>query len=118
MVPGEGVYAGGFAAASSPRIGGPGDRESGREGAGHIGPAAISIGTSPTFNNGIFAVEAHLIGLEGDLYGETVTIIFLERLRDQHSFSKADDLAGQIAMDVERSRELFSVRELGKIPLD
>jgi len=106
LVPGEGVYAGGFHAAADHL-----------EGKGIMGPAAISIGSSPTFGDGSFAVEAHLVGWEGDLYGTTVTIAFLDRLREQCVFASAGDLTAQIALDVERSRELYSVHELEGIPL-
>ena len=81
-----------------------------------MGPAAISIGSSPTFGNGTFAVESHLVGLEKDLYGATVTIAFLDRLREQLTFANPGDLGDQIALDVERSRDLYSIHELEEIP--
>ena len=70
-------------------------------------PAAISIGVRPTFEEaGDLRVEAHLIGYEGDLYGETVTLEFLERLRDEVKFDSADELVEQMRKDVQQTREI------------
>lgn len=116
LVPGEGVYAGGYHAAESAhgkeaKDGGPGKTERGL-----MGPAAISIGTAPTFGDGSFSVEAHLVGWENDLYGSTVTIVFLDRLREQRTFSGVGELAEQIAVDVEKSRDMYGDHELEGIP--
>ena len=70
-------------------------------------PAAISIGVRPTFEDaGDLRVEAHLIGFAGDLYGERVTLEFLERLRDEVKFDSADELVEQMRKDVELTREI------------
>jgi riboflavin kinase/FMN adenylyltransferase len=70
-------------------------------------PAAISIGVRPTFeDDGDLRVEAHLIGYEGDLYGEHVVLEFLERLRDEEKFDSADDLKRQMDADVEATRRI------------
>jgi len=116
QVPGEGVYAGGYRMVEIPGGKGSNRGETARSQESIAGPAAISIGTSPTFGNGTFAVEAHLIGWDRNLYGATVTIAFLQRLREQHSFARAEELADQIARDVERSREFFSFHDFEEIP--
>jgi riboflavin kinase / FMN adenylyltransferase len=69
--------------------------------------AAISIGTRPTFESdaGVL-VEAHLIEFEGDLYGKTLRLSFLERLREELRFESAEALVEQMRKDVERVREL------------
>ena len=116
LVPGEGVYAGGYSTAlnlESPSKGGKPDNPTEYS----IGAAAISIGSSPTFGSGPFAVEAFLVGWEGELYGQKVTLAFFDRLRDQYAFKREEDLADQIALDVERSRDLFSMHEMEDIPL-
>ena len=117
QVPGEGVYAGGYHTAGSSEGKGSGRSKPHKATEGVMGPAAISIGSSPTFGNGTFAVEAHLVGWEKDLYGATVTIAFLDRLREQRAFTRTDELADQIALDVERSRDLYSIHELEEIPV-
>jgi riboflavin kinase/FMN adenylyltransferase len=116
LVPGDGVYSGGYLLDADTKGNTPGQEKPGRTEGIYRGPAAISIGSSPTFENGSHGVEAHLIGWESDLYGETVTITFHQRLRDQYIFSDPAGLADQILIDVAKSRELFSVHDLEKIP--
>jgi riboflavin kinase/FMN adenylyltransferase len=71
------------------------------------GLAAVSVGVRPTFETGRgVLVEAHLIDFEGDLYGETVRIAFLERLRGERRFDSVDALVEQMRADVERAREV------------
>ena len=68
--------------------------------------AAVSVGVRPTFETGRgVLVEAHVIDFEGDLYGETVRIAFLERLRGERRFSSSEALLEQMWADVERARE-------------
>ncbi|WZO98927.1 riboflavin biosynthesis protein RibF [Isosphaeraceae bacterium EP7] len=67
-------------------------------------PAACNVGPNPTFGEQEQKVEAHLIDFRGDLYGRTVHLDFLERLRGTRPFGGLEDLLTQIAADVERSR--------------
>jgi riboflavin kinase/FMN adenylyltransferase len=70
-------------------------------------PAAISIGVRPTFEqDGELLVEAYLLDFEGDLYGETLRLSFLERLRDEERFDSPEELVEQMRRDVERVREV------------
>jgi riboflavin kinase/FMN adenylyltransferase len=69
-------------------------------------PAACNIGPNPTFGEQIRKVEAHLIGFRGELYGQTVELDFLERLRSTRPFSSLDDLLSQIRADIERTRKI------------
>ncbi|HSK47034.1 MAG TPA: riboflavin kinase, partial [Coriobacteriia bacterium] len=85
-IPGDGVYAG---------------RVVLEDGSAH--PAGISVGVPPTFPEARDYVEAHLIGFEGDLYGSTVTLEFIEKLRDQRAFGSLDELTAAIRADVERA---------------
>jgi len=64
-------------------------------------PAAISVGRRPTFYESAEPlIEAHLIGFEGDLYGRTARISFLERLRDEEHFDDLDALIAQMRRDI------------------
>jgi len=75
----------------------------------HALPAAISIGTNPTFAGTERRVEAYVLDrTDLDLYGETVIVEFIERLRPTEKFYSIDDLLEQIADDVERVRAAFS----------
>jgi riboflavin kinase/FMN adenylyltransferase len=70
--------------------------------------AACNIGPNPTFGEQIRKVEAHLIDFQGDLYGKTVELDVLQRLRPTRRFAGLEDLLGQIRLDVERAREICS----------
>ena len=69
-------------------------------------PAACNIGPNPTFGDRVRKVEAHLIDFRGDLYGQTVELDFLERLRLTRAFAGLDDLLGQIRLDVDATRRI------------
>jgi riboflavin kinase/FMN adenylyltransferase len=72
-------------------------------------PAAISVGTNPTFGGTHRRVEAYVLDRNDlDLYGETVVVEFVERLRPTEKFDSIDELLVQIADDVERARTLLS----------
>jgi riboflavin kinase/FMN adenylyltransferase len=67
---------------------------------GTVHAAAISVGTPPTFPEAEAALEAHVIGFRGDLYGRTLTLEFVERLREQRRFEHTGDLKAQIRIDI------------------
>jgi riboflavin kinase/FMN adenylyltransferase len=66
--------------------------------------AASSLGVRPTFGGGPRKLEAYILDFSEDVYGKQATIAFVERLRDEIRFDSADDLAKQIAKDVEQTR--------------
>ena len=73
----------------------------------HGYPAAVSVGVRPTFETGRgLLVEAHLIGFDGDIYGETLRIAFLERLRGEKRFDSVDDLVAQMNRDVDEAKRI------------
>jgi riboflavin kinase / FMN adenylyltransferase len=70
-------------------------------------PAAVNVGVRPTFDSDLgLLVEAHLIGFDGDLYGERLRIAFLERLRGEERFETADALVAQMRRDVAQAEEI------------
>jgi riboflavin kinase/FMN adenylyltransferase len=70
-------------------------------------PAAVNVGVRPTFPTGRgLLVEAHLIGFEADIYGQTLRIAFLERMRGERAFESVDALVEQMNRDVEQAREI------------
>jgi riboflavin kinase/FMN adenylyltransferase len=79
-------------------------------GASH--PAAVSIGTNPTFHAGTggpLTVEAHLLDYPGaDLYAARVRLLFATRLRDERRFDTVADLIAQMERDVERTRQIVA----------
>jgi riboflavin kinase/FMN adenylyltransferase len=69
--------------------------------------AAVSVGVRPTFGTGrAVLVEAYLLDRDVDLYGQTLKVDFLQRLRGERRFDSVDALVEQMHRDVERTREL------------
>ena len=72
-------------------------------------PAAISVGTNPTFAGGERTVEAHAIGRDDlDLYGVHLAVDFGYRLRDNLRFDSVEALIRQMRLDIERAVDLTS----------
>lgn len=82
LLPGGGVYAG--------RV--PLD------GAWHA--AAVHVGPNVSFGETAISVEVHLVGFGGDLYGRSLDVDLLERVRDTRRFASVDELTSQLAADV------------------
>jgi len=66
--------------------------------------AASSLGVRPTFGGGPRKLEAFILDLSEEIYGQQATVAFVQRLRDEIRFESADALATQIAKDVEQTR--------------
>ena len=64
---------------------------------GRSWPAAINVGTNPTFGEQALKLEVHLIDFSGTLYGQPLEVDFLGRLRDIHPFANVAELAGDIS---------------------
>jgi len=90
VTPSEGVYAA-WAALRSSRF-----------------PAAVSIGTRPTFSGTSSALEAHLLDFTGDIYGEKLALFFMDKIRSQKKFKYPEDLSLQIGRDVETVRKVLA----------
>jgi riboflavin kinase/FMN adenylyltransferase len=74
-------------------------------------PAAISVGTNPTFGGADRRVEAYAIDQAGlDLYGQVVALDFVARLRPMVAFDGIEALVAQMALDVEQSRTFLSAK--------
>jgi riboflavin kinase/FMN adenylyltransferase len=71
-------------------------------------PAAVSIGTNPTFSGHERRVEAHVLDFDGDLYGERLALDFVVRLREQRTYSSVEPLVTQIREDVVQTREVLA----------
>jgi riboflavin kinase/FMN adenylyltransferase len=70
-------------------------------------PAAVNVGVRPTFETGRgVLIETYLIDREEDLYGRTLRVAFVERLRGEKRFSSADDLVAQMQRDVEDAKRV------------
>ena len=67
-----------------------------------------NVGYNPTFGNGVFSVETHILDFSGDLLGKSIRVNFFQRLRDEKNFETIGDLADQIGQDVKEARALFN----------
>lgn len=96
MVPADGVYAGRLIR----RIGHPDEVSY---------PAAISVGTNPTFDGLVRRVEANVLDRDDlDLYDEEVIVEFVERLRPTLRFQSIDELVAQMSADVDAARDIMA----------
>jgi riboflavin kinase / FMN adenylyltransferase len=72
-------------------------------------PSVTSVGTNPTFeSDGVVRVETFLLDFSGALYGERISVAFLERLRGQQTFASADALVEQMHADIARAHAYFA----------
>jgi riboflavin kinase/FMN adenylyltransferase len=80
---------------------------------GHM--AAVNVGIRPTFDTGRgLLVEAYLLDFDDDLYGQTLRIAFVERLRGEKRFDSVDALVEQMGADVQEAREICSATVSGR----
>lgn len=70
--------------------------------AGTVWRGMLNIGTRPTFRDGLSqTIETHLIGFDGDLYGQSLTVRFIDRVRAERAFSGMEELRAQLEADRE-----------------
>ncbi len=75
---------------------------------GRVYSAAVSVGFRPAVPDAGFAVEAHFMDYSGgDLYGRTISLEFVDRLRDELNFESLAALKQQMNVDIERAREVL-----------
>lgn len=67
--------------------------------------AATNIGTRPTFDDaGSRHIETHIIGFDGDVYGQALRIAFRRRIRDEQRFLSVEALKAQVQEDLENAQ--------------
>ncbi len=70
-------------------------------------PAAVNVGVRPTFETGRgVLIETYLIDRDEDLYGKTLRVAFVERLRGEKRFDSVDDLVAQMRRDVDDAKRV------------
>ncbi len=97
-IPADGVYAG-HLVRRDPRTGHSRERF----------PAAVSVGTNPTFQGSRRTVEAFVLDFDGDLYGEHVGVEFVERLRPMSAFPDVGALVTAMDKDVSDTRSILGM---------
>lgn len=91
LIPGDGVYA--------VRV------KRGKE----ILKGMLNIGKRPTVDGKEHTIEVNILDFSGDLYGETLTLEFVKRLRDEIKFDGMEALKKQLIIDRETTRRILSV---------
>jgi riboflavin kinase / FMN adenylyltransferase len=71
----------------------------------HLG--VMNIGYNPTFKDKRVSYEVHILDFAGDIYGRTIRVYLIERLREERTFENIDALKMQIARDVEVGRDVL-----------
>lgn len=90
LVPGVGVYAGQV------------------EIDGRTFAAAANVGPNPTFGEDERKIEIHVIDFSDDLYGRTLTLEFLHRIRDTQPFASVDELKARLQLDIAAARQIVA----------
>lgn len=104
MVPADGVYAGWLRRTRTA----DGTEVPDQDGPSAMLPAAVSIGTNPTFDGQARRVEAYVLDRDDlELYDEEVVVELLVRLRPMARFESVDELLAQMAVDVRQARDVL-----------
>ncbi len=69
----------------------------------------LNIGVRPTIGDGKPTIEAHLLNFNGDLYGQTVSVYFIDKIRDERQFASIDELRAQLDADRQTVRRWFGM---------
>ena len=72
-----------------------------------------SVGHNPTFGEGSRTIEAYILDFAQDIYGESVTLSFVHRIREERRFAQIADLVTQMHEDVHAARAIFDQLNLG-----
>ncbi len=75
---------------------------------GNSFPSVTNIGQRPTFGPSPPIIESHLLGFQGNLYGEKIRTGFYQKIRDEKKFSGEAELRLQISQDIEKAREFWA----------
>jgi riboflavin kinase / FMN adenylyltransferase len=67
----------------------------------------MNIGFNPTFAGQRRSIEVHILDFQDDIYGESLEILFIERIRDEVRFEGPETLIAQIGRDIARAREIL-----------
>jgi riboflavin kinase/FMN adenylyltransferase len=76
----------------------------------HLG--MMNIGINPTVNGQNTSIEVHLINWDGDLYGHTIGVSFIDRIRDEIKFDSLEKLQAQLEKDKESIRTAYNTLPL------
>lgn len=73
-------------------------------------PAMVNIGHNPTFNaKHDVSIEAYILDFNETIYGHTLTIHFLQRIRDEKKFNSIQELINQLNEDKQKTLDFFKM---------
>ena len=75
--------------------------------------SVTNIGRRPTFGSKFVTIEVHILGFQGNLYGQELKIDIIERIRSEIKFDSASELKKQISRDIETGKAILN-RENGE----
>jgi riboflavin kinase/FMN adenylyltransferase len=75
---------------------------------GRVLPSGTYIGDNPTFGGNSPAFEVHIADFEEDLYGQYVSVEFIEFIRGDDAFDSVEELEAQIQIDIQRINQIFA----------
>lgn len=101
-IPADGVYAAWFTVLGAGPV-------TGSVQPGRAYPAAVSVGTNPTFSGRERTVEAFVLDESADLYGQHVAVDFVDRVRGQQKFASVDALIAAMTADTEQVRARLAI---------
>lgn len=70
--------------------------------------SVTNIGVNPTFGGGPRTIESYIFDFSGDLYGRSVKLFFVKRIREEKKFPTPEDLVGQMKKDVLGAQEILN----------
>jgi len=71
-------------------------------------PSITNIGMRPTFHETARSIEAHIFDFNRDIYDRTIKLEIIERVRPERKFDSADALGKQIALDLQRAKDILA----------
>jgi len=74
---------------------------------GKLYKGMCNIGYRPTVNHGNLTIEVHIFDFGQQIYGEEITIIFVDRMRDERKFDSLSELAQQLTRDKENTLKIL-----------
>ncbi|RLB07891.1 MAG: riboflavin biosynthesis protein RibF [Deltaproteobacteria bacterium] len=67
----------------------------------------VNIGTNPTFGDEELAIEVFLLDYQGNIYDKELEVAFVDRLREEKTFTSPEELVRQIEKDIQRAKEIL-----------
>ncbi len=70
--------------------------------------AVASVGTRPTFDGTKPLLEVHIFDFDEDIYGQTIHVDFIARLRSEIKYDKVEELVAQMHRDADNAKSILA----------